>query len=143
MYRATLLLVGRGRAGKGSTRPNLSDSDSDWRLNRPVAPDTLASKLRTLTKITTTVSSSTAPVTFLRVAATLIDYQVEMDKSMQWTCGKDGSLECRRHINSGAFGDVYEVIAQRCSLTSFRSATRRKLCWDTLPPTPESPLPEK
>jgi hypothetical protein len=31
------------------------------------------------------------------------------DKSLQWTCGKDRNLVSRRLINSGAFGDVYEV----------------------------------
>jgi serine/threonine protein kinase len=40
-----------------------------------------------------------------------------MDKSVQWTCGKDRKLECRRLINSGAYGDVYEVHNDRLPFT--------------------------
>ena len=32
-----------------------------------------------------------------------------LEAELQWICGEDPRLECRRHINSGAFGDVYEV----------------------------------
>jgi hypothetical protein len=32
-----------------------------------------------------------------------------MNENLQWACGGDKHLECRRHISSGAVGDVYEV----------------------------------
>jgi hypothetical protein len=33
----------------------------------------------------------------------------EMNSEHAWTCGSSKGLECRRFINRGAFGDVYEV----------------------------------
>jgi hypothetical protein len=32
------------------------------------------------------------------------------DPKLRWACGGDPKLECRRYINGGGFGDVYEVV---------------------------------
>jgi hypothetical protein len=32
-----------------------------------------------------------------------------MNTLLSWTCGNDKALICERHINNGAYGDVYEV----------------------------------
>jgi hypothetical protein len=45
----------------------------------------------------------------LLIARLSADSLLLMTEHLQWTCGRDASLECERHISSGAFGDVYEA----------------------------------
>jgi len=33
-----------------------------------------------------------------------------MNTGFQWMCGNDKTLVCKRHINNGAYGEVYEAL---------------------------------
>jgi hypothetical protein len=69
-----------------------------------------------------------------------------LSEKLQWICGGNPDLECRREINRGSFGCVYEVDSfLKVSLLPFllRSCARMGKCTWVKLPTLERPLPEK
>jgi hypothetical protein len=49
----------------------------------------------------------------------------EIKDEHAWTCGSRKDLECRRFIDRGAFGEVYEVFVAFITATNFfRSPTK-------------------